>query len=50
MGAAATASMYALLSEGMYMDQANAVAPVLLALVIGLNALSRRAEGRLKNR
>jgi len=42
--------MYALLSEGMYMDQANAVAPVLLALVIGLNALSRRAEGRLKNR
>ena len=41
--------MYALLSEGLYMDQANAVAPVLLALVIGLNALSRRAERKLRN-
>lgn len=40
--------MYALLSEGLYMDQANAIAPVLLLLVILLNALSRRAERKLR--
>ncbi|MPM85262.1 hypothetical protein SDC9_132340 [bioreactor metagenome] len=32
--------MYALLNEGLYMDQAYATAVILLILVIGINALS----------
>ena len=32
--------MYALLNEGLYMDQAYATAVVLLVVVIGINALS----------
>lgn len=38
--------MYALLTEGLYEDQAYATAVVLLVLVSGINALSRRAAGR----
>ena len=32
--------MYALLNEGLYMEQAYATAVVLLLLVLGINALS----------
>ena len=39
--------LYALLTEGLYTNQAYAVAAVLLFLVIGLNALSRVAAKKL---
>lgn len=42
--------MYALLSEGLYMEQAYATAVVLLVLVVGLNALSALAARRLTRR
>ena len=32
--------MYALLNEGLYMEQAYATAVILLVLVVGINALS----------
>lgn len=39
--------MYCLLSEGLYTDQAYATAVVLLLMVIGINALSKRLAHRL---
>lgn len=39
--------MYCLMSEGLYTDQAYATAVVLLIMVIGINALSRRLAGKL---
>lgn len=39
--------MYCLLSEGLYTGQAYATAVVLLIMVIGINALSRRLAGKL---
>lgn len=42
--------MYALLSEGLYTEQAHASAVVLLVLVIGINALSAFAAGKLVNK
>lgn len=42
--------MYALLSEGLYTDQAYATAVVLLVLVAGLNALSAAAAKKLSRR
>jgi phosphate transport system permease protein len=42
--------MYCLLSEGLYIDQAYATAVVLLVIVIGINALSGRAAGKLAER
>lgn len=41
--------MYALLTEGLYEEQAYATAVVLLVLVIGINSLSQRAAGRFAN-
>ncbi len=42
--------MYALLSEGLYTDQAYATAVVLLVLVFIINRLSAFAAGKLQNR
>lgn len=42
--------MYALLNEGLYTDQAYATAVVLLALVVGINALSAAAAKKLIKR
>ena len=42
--------MYALLSEGLYTEQAHASAVVLLVLVIGINALSGYAAKKLANK
>ncbi len=42
--------MYALSSEGLYINQASATAAVLLFLVAGINALSAWAAGRLTRR
>ncbi len=42
--------MYALSSEGLYINQASATAVVLLVLVAGINALSGWAAGRLTRR
>jgi phosphate transport system permease protein len=42
--------MYALSSEGLYINQASATAAVLLVLVAGINALSGWAAGRLTRR
>ena len=42
--------MYALLSEGLYTEQAHASAVVLLVLVIGINALSGYATKKLANK
>lgn len=39
--------MYCLMSEGLYTGQAYATAVVLLVMVIGINALSRRLAGKL---
>lgn len=39
--------MYCLMSEGLYTGQAYATAVVLLIMVIGINALSRRLAGKL---
>lgn len=39
--------MYCLMSEGLYTGQAYATAVVLLIIVIGINALSRRLAGKL---
>lgn len=39
--------MYALMSEGLYTDQAHATAVILMVLVIGLNALSSCAAKKL---
>lgn len=39
--------MYALMSEGLYTDQAHATAVILMVLVIGLNALSSFAAKKL---
>ena len=39
--------MYALMSEGLYTDQAHATAVILMVLVIGLNALSSYAAKKL---
>ena len=39
--------MYALMSEGLYTDQAHATAVILMVLVIGLNALSSMAAKKL---
>ena len=39
--------MYALMNEGLYTDEAHATAVVLLILVVGLNALSSWAAGKL---
>lgn len=41
--------MYALLNEGLYMDEAYATAVVLMVLVLGLNALSGYAARRFTN-
>ena len=42
--------MYALLSEGLYTEQAHAAAVVLLVLVIGINALSGYAAKKLASK
>ncbi len=42
--------MYALLSEGLYTEQAHAAAVVLLVLVVGINALSGFAAKKLVNK
>ena len=42
--------MYALLSEGLYTEQAHAAAVVLLVLVVGINALSGFAAKKLTSR
>lgn len=42
--------MYALLSEGLYTEQAHAAAVVLLVLVIGINALSSFAAKKLASK
>lgn len=42
--------MYALLSEGLYTEQAHAAAVVLLVLVVGINALSGYAAKKLVNK
>ena len=42
--------MYALTSEGLYMEESYATAVVLLLLVVGLNALSAFAARRLTRR
>jgi phosphate transport system permease protein len=42
--------MYALASEGLYVNQASATAAVLLILVVGINALSGWAAKRLTRR
>ena len=39
--------MYNLMNEGLYMNEARATAVVLLALVIGINALSALTAKRL---
>ena len=39
--------MYALMSEGLYTDEAHATAVILMVLVIGLNALSSYAAKKL---
>lgn len=39
--------MYALMSEGLYTDQAHATAVILMVLVIGLNSLSSYAAKKL---
>lgn len=41
--------MYALLNEGLYMDEAYATAVVLMVMVLGLNALSGYAARRFTN-
>lgn len=41
--------MYALLTEGLYEEQAYATAVVLLVLVIGINSLSKHVAGRFTN-
>ena len=42
--------MYALLSEGLHMEEAYATAVVLLVLVVGINALSGAIAKKLGNR
>ncbi len=42
--------MYALLSEGLYMDQAYATAVILLIMVVGINALSAAIAKKLSRR
>ena len=42
--------MYALISEGLYTEQAHASAVVLLVLVIGINALSGFVAKKLVNK
>lgn len=42
--------MYALMNEGLYIDEANATAVVLLVLVVGINILSGVIAGKLTKR
>lgn len=42
--------MYALMNEGLHMEEANATAVVLLVLVVGINILSGVIAGKLTNR